>query len=41
MLRKVYKMHGIKKKKILKTKIITPAHKAKIRLEALEAKSNL
>jgi hypothetical protein len=41
MLRKIYRLHGIKKKKILKTKIISRAHKAKIRLEALEAKEHL
>jgi hypothetical protein len=41
MLRKVYRLHGIKKKKILKTKIISPEHKKKIHLEALITKQNL
>lgn len=40
-LRKAYKMAGIKKKKIRRTKIIAPAHKAKIRLEALKVKEIL
>ena len=35
-LRKAYREARIRKKKIRRTKIITPAHKAKIRLEALE-----
>jgi hypothetical protein len=40
-LRKVYYQHGIKKKKILKTKIISAAHKLKINKEALIAKEHL
>lgn len=40
-LRKLYRQHGIKKKKILKTKIISPKLKVKIKAEARLVKQSL
>ena len=40
-LRRTYQLHGIKKKKIRRTKIISPQHRLKIHKEALQAKSEL
>jgi hypothetical protein len=40
-LRKAYRKAGVKKKKIMRHKIISPDHKAKIRLEALGVKDIL